>query len=128
MINVFFAFKSNAQFITKWKTTVPAESITIPTFGGGYNYNVNWGDESEISIGLTGDATHSYDEAGTYTVSITGSFPQIMFVFGKSTMNEKIVEISQWGDNPWRSMFSAFSGCTNLITYCYRCTITFRRK
>ena len=115
MINVLFAFTSNAQFITKWKTTTPAESITIPTFGGGYNYNVNWGDESEISTGLTGDATHSYEEAGTYTVSITGTFPQVRFVSANSIMNNKIVEINQWGDNPWQSMFSAFSGCTNLL-------------
>ncbi|MEO6819065.1 MAG: BspA family leucine-rich repeat surface protein [Ginsengibacter sp.] len=115
VINIFFSLTSQAQFITKWKTIVANDSITIPTFGGGYNYNVNWGDGSGISTGQTGDATHNYVAAGTYSVSITGIFPQIMFVFANSNMNEKIVEISQWGNNAWRSMFSAFAGCTNLL-------------
>jgi surface protein len=111
LIILFSAFTSQAQFITKWQTTTPGESITIPTTGGGYNYSVDWGDASS-STGQTGDATHNYTTAGTYTVSITGAFPQIFF--NNAGDKDKILEISQWGTNAWTSMNNAFYGCTNL--------------
>ena len=114
LIGLFSAYTSQAQFITKWKTTIAEESITIPTSGGGYNYSVDWGDGSALSTGQSGDATHNYDTAGTYTVSITGVFPQIFFGFADNTLRAKIVEISQWGNNAWRSMRAAFQGCNNL--------------
>lgn len=113
LMSLFSAYTSQAQFITKWKTTTANESITIPTaVSTTYNYSVNWGDGSALSTGQTGDATHTYVTAGTYTVVITGTFPRINF---KSAANKtKIIEISQWGSNAWASMNGAFSGCTNL--------------
>ena len=65
-------------FITEWQTTGAAETITIPTTGGGYNYTVNWGDGT-IESGKTGNASHEYAIAGTYDVSISGDFPRIYF-------------------------------------------------
>ena len=65
-------------FITKWQTTGPNGSITIPTTGTGYYYSVDWGDGTG-DTGLTDDATHTYATANTYTVSITGVFPRIYF-------------------------------------------------
>ena len=113
LITLLSAFTSQAQFVTKWKTTVPFETITIPTYYGiVYNYNVNWGDGSPISSGLTGNSTHAYATAGIFTVTITGTFPRIFFnnVLDKN----KIVEISKWGTNPWTSMGGAFWGCKNI--------------
>lgn len=45
---VLFSLSLHAQFITKWQTTTAGESITIPTTGGGYNYDVNWGDGNPV--------------------------------------------------------------------------------
>ncbi|WP_405383143.1 BspA family leucine-rich repeat surface protein [Maribacter sp. LLG6340-A2] len=106
---------SNA-FVTTWKTDNPGVSannqITIPTSGiGGYNYSVDWGD-GIIESGFTGDATHTYSNAGTYTVSIIGDFPSI--VFNGAGDKDKLEYITQWGDNTWSSMAEAFKGCTNL--------------
>ncbi|UAM97877.1 BspA family leucine-rich repeat surface protein [Polaribacter litorisediminis] len=103
---------SGEAFITKWKTTTANESITIPTTGAGYNYTVDWGDGT-IENGFTGNATHSYTIAGEYEVSITGDFPRIYFNNAGSKF--KIIDIVQWGSNPWVSMFAAFQNCPNLI-------------
>ena len=113
IISVLIGSAANAQFITKWKTSAANDSITIPTFGGGYNYSVNWGDGS-TSNGHIGDATHKYLVPGNYTVTITGTFPQIWFGFADNNLRIKIVEISQWGENAWRSMQTAFQGCSNI--------------
>ena len=107
-------FTGNVPFITIWKTSNPGLSnnnqIIIPTTGVGYNYLVDWGDGTTSTH--TGDALHTYATAGTYTVSISGTFPQIYF--NNDDDKNKIISIEQWGDNKWMSMFSAFSGCSNL--------------
>ncbi len=103
-------------FITTWKTDNPGTSnndqITIPTTGGGYNYTVDWGDGTTMSTNITGNITHTYAAPGTYTVSITGTFPRI--IFNNSGDKDKILTIEQWGDNQWVSMGGAFNGCSNL--------------
>jgi len=78
-----FAASAQAQdaFITTWETTSPNESITIPTNGAAgvtdYDFEIDWGDGSAVEQ-ITGDdpdPSHTYASAGTYTVSITGTFP-----------------------------------------------------
>lgn len=105
-------------FITTWKTDNPGvtndNQIKITTLGGGYNYTIDWGDQ-EINTNVTGDITHTYAAAGTYTLSISGDFPRIYFNPLVVTDNEKLISLDQWGDIIWQSMNNAFSGCTNLI-------------
>ncbi|NRD23805.1 BspA family leucine-rich repeat surface protein [Winogradskyella litoriviva] len=101
-------------FITTWETTTPNDSITIPTTGMGYNYDVDWGD-GNITTGETGDATHSYVTAGTYQVTISGTFPRIYFGGSTAVNRAKIKAIDQWGCNSWITMNSAFSECTDLV-------------
>ena len=100
-------------FITTWQTTSANESITILTIGDGYNYSVNWGDGTMESA-FTGAASHTYATAGTYTVEMAGAFPRIHFNFFATNNATKIQDISQWGNNPWVAMNSAFFGCSSL--------------
>ena len=109
---------STAQrpFITTWKTDNPGTScsscITIPTEGGGYNYDVDWDNDGVYDeIGVSGNVTHDYGSAGTYTVAIRGDFPRIHFdnVGDKS----KLLEVNQWGDIAWSTMERSFYGCDN---------------
>jgi surface protein len=112
---IFFStFSLHAQdpFITTWKTTTADETITIPTNGTGYSYSVNWGDGSTDATLYTGNATHQYAVAGTYTVSINGTFPRIYFNNGGD--RSKIMTVEQWGDIHWTAMDRAFYGCNNL--------------
>ncbi len=103
-------------FVTTWKTdnTSPGSSaanqITIPTTGDGYNYAVDWGD-GNASSAVTGNITHTYSTPGTYTVSITGSFPRIYI--NNSGDRLKLVGINQWGSIAWTSMAKAFYGANN---------------
>ena len=116
LVALFAATTSFAQteFITVWETTTNNETITIPTATSGevYNYTVDWGDGTALSTNQTTDATHPYATPGTYTVTITGTFPRIHFnLSGDIT---KILEVKQWGTQAWTSMENAFYGCVNL--------------
>ena len=99
-------------FITTWETTTDNESITIPTFGSGYNYIIDWGDGT-LESGLTGDATHTYTNSGTFTIKISGDFPAIYF--NNTGDKDKIKSIEQWGAIAWGSFENAFWGCTDLV-------------
>ena len=116
-------YSSNLQcpsiqpFITTWKTdNFPSSnpsSITIPTNGSGYYYDVDWDNDGIYEdLGVTGDITHDFGTPGTYTVNIRGVFPRIYF--NNQGDRNKILSIEQWGDNDWKSMASAFYGCSNL--------------
>lgn len=109
------------HFVTTWQTnnTLPVGSsgpttIVIPTTGTGYDYDVDWDNDGVFDeFGITGNATHDYGVAGTYTVRITGDFPRIFF--NNTGDRWKLVAIDQWGTNPWTSMRSAFTGVRNPV-------------
>ncbi len=112
VVSFFTAGFAQNEFITTWQTTTANESITIPTTGSGYNYTVDWGDGTIVENGLTGNASHAYAVADTYTVQITGDFPRIYF--NNNTDSDKILTVEQWGSIAWNSFNDAFSGCSNL--------------
>ncbi|GAA0716142.1 hypothetical protein GCM10009430_11530 [Aquimarina litoralis] len=104
------------EFTSIWDTTQEGTSadneITIPTNPGfTYNYIVDWGDGS-TDTNITGDITHTYATAGTYTVKISGDFPAIYF--NNTGDRRKIIEILEWGIIEWQTMEEAFHGCENL--------------
>ena len=108
----------SAQFITTWQTDNPGTSsntsITIPTTGIGYNYDVDWDNDGIFDeIGLTGSVTHDFGATGTYSITIRGDFPRIYFNNGGD--KQKILAVEQWGNNIWTSMDRAFRGCSNLV-------------
>ena len=107
-------------FITTWETSSDSESITIPTADRTYSYTVNWGDNSTDNTTYTGDATHTYSKAGTYRVTISGTFPHIRFArivnFSPEAISAggQIRTVEQWGTIAWTSMAYAFVLCNNL--------------
>lgn len=116
ILAIYDAERSEAAFITTWETTSDNESINIPIGLDGevYDYTVDWGDGT-IESNITADVNHTYSTAGTYTVSITGTFPRIYFNNGADGQSPtKIRSIEQWGDIQWTSMQGAFYGCSNM--------------
>ncbi|MBC6411249.1 MAG: DUF285 domain-containing protein [Ekhidna sp.] len=61
-------------FVTTWETTGADKTITIPTVSEEtYNYTINWGDDSAITTHTNATPpSHTYDEANTYTITISG--------------------------------------------------------
>ncbi len=83
-------------FVTTWRTISPNESIAIPVGGATGAYTVDWGDGS-VSADVTGDQSHTYENAGEYAVRISGNFTSILL--GEDQDNAgKLISIDQWGD------------------------------
>ena len=120
LLFLFIPFFGHGQsFITTWKTDNPgtsnSTSITIPTTGGGYSYDVDWDNDGTFDqFGITGNVTHDFGVAGTYTIRIQGAFPRIYF--NSSGDYQKILSIDQWGSISWTSMNSAFNTAINLTS------------
>ncbi|HMQ77825.1 MAG TPA: BspA family leucine-rich repeat surface protein, partial [Flavobacteriales bacterium] len=106
-----------APFITTWNTANAgvsgATSITIPTTGGGYLYDVDWNNDGVYDqFNVTGSVTHDFGVSGTYTIRIAGAFPRIFFNGAGDRL--KLLSVDQWGATPWTSMVGAFKGCSNM--------------
>jgi len=112
-----FEDPSLEHFVTTWNTTLPgasnSTSITIPTNGGNYSYDVDWDNDLVFDeFGLTGSVTHDFGSPGIKTIRIRGNFPRIFF--NNTGDKDKIISVDQWGSQVWSSMESAFYGCSNL--------------
>ena len=100
-------------FITTWQTD-SSKQVTITTQGSGYNYAVDWGDGNN-SLSVDGNITHTYVDAGVYTVKIIGDFPQIYNPQLGAIYESFLQSIEQWGEIKWSSMKGAFQGEVNLV-------------
>lgn len=109
---------AETYFTTTWKTDNEGTSgdteITIQTFGSyTYNYDVDWDNDGVFDeFGITGNVTHDYGVAGTYTINIRGTFPSMYF--NNEADKEKLVSIGQWGTIVWETFENAFYGCKNM--------------
>jgi surface protein len=89
-------------------------TFTLPTFGSGYLYDVDWDNKGVWSdTNLTGPITHDFLTPGPRIIRIRGSFPRIYFYH--SIDGSKLTRVSQWGSIPFSSMASAFRDCDNLV-------------
>ena len=107
-------------FITTWRTDSANQTITIPVGGSTARYSIDWGDNSPAETDITGDSTHTYREADSYTVSISGGLERI-YLNGQQPNAGRLASIEQWGDTRWTTMDAVFDGATNMV---YRATDT----
>ncbi len=65
---------SSTPFISKWSFTSDNYFFELPIESGfEYNFEVDWGDGSEITSFDDPDKAHTYTTAGTYEITITGT-------------------------------------------------------
>ena len=119
-ISITMAASNSNAFITTWQTDISDyfnnyndREIVIPAQGTGYNYSIDWGDDSH-NDNVTGSIAHTNGQEGTYSVSITGVFPHF-YTAAENHTRLRLVSIEQWGDIQWRSIESAFLWCNNLV-------------
>ena len=109
-----FACPSTIPFVSSWKTDNQGSSgdnqVTMYTAGSGH-YTIDWGDGSTDS-NVSANITHTYATPGTYQISISGTYPRI--IFGSSPDRNKLVSVDQWGDTKWLQLESAFGNCNNV--------------
>lgn len=85
VLSTNFVFSQSADdFVTTWKTDNPGSSnstsITIPTTGGGYSYDVDWNNQCPYNeTDLNSSATLLFGMSETYTVRIQVSSLLILF-------------------------------------------------
>lgn len=122
VLHVVSAGVRMAAFITRWKTdnvgTSNDDQITLPlpSVASAYDFVVYWGDGENDTITAYDDAavTHTYDTAGTYTVTIIGKLTQWKFDDGGDKL--KILEVTQWGTDPaYAAYIGAWYGCMNVV-------------
>ncbi len=106
-----------STFVTEWVTN--DGEITIPTMGSGYDYAIIWSNltnpSGDQAVRAYGDYTISGLAAGdTYEVIISGDFPRIYLEGLTQDYRNKILVVTQWGNNEWTSMESAFNGAKYL--------------
>ena len=109
-------YVEDRKFITEW--TVPAgTTITLPIIYGNPDITIEWGsdDDSDGKLDVekctTQKPTHTYTNAGTYTVKILGKLTQWDF-YRTNTSKDYITGIKQWGNIGAGHM--NFRKCTNL--------------
>ena len=107
---------STESFNMVWRVAA-GQTLIIPTQPGyNYNYQIDWGDGSEIEQ-ATGNTTHVYNEAGEYTVKISGVFEAFTTNRLESLCDINsalLVDIVDWGDIVWKTFESAFADCDGL--------------
>ncbi|MEM6722286.1 MAG: BspA family leucine-rich repeat surface protein, partial [Bacteroidota bacterium] len=114
----FTSCDPSTHFVTTWNTGNtfnPVKSvITVPTTGGGYNYDVDWDNDGVFDqFGITGDVSFDYGVEGIYTIRIQGSFPR-MYCEGNPDQGTKLISIDQWGAIKWQSFEGAFKDTSEL--------------
>jgi len=92
-----------------------SDTFILPCLNvGTYNAVIDWGDgsTSDITAYNDSDLTHVYSVSGIYTVSITGTLPNIYFNNVGDKL--KVTELSNWGVLPMESFDRSFDGCANM--------------
>ena len=112
MANFTFTVKSdNAGTSNDDQFTLPLPSA------GTYDCVIDWGDGGAPEAKNTNTSvTHTFaGGAGTYTITISGTFPQIYFNNGGDKL--KLLSVEDLGDVGWTSFINAFYGCASMTSF-----------
>lgn len=82
-----------------------------------YNFQVWWGDGTSDTITTWNQAetTHTYADAGEYTLWVMGIMPELLYTGSSSA--PKILRVNSFGPIRWTAANSMFRTCSNM-TFC----------
>lgn len=116
---VIFNLYVVSPFVSRWRITTDGESVTLPLRSGYlYDFVVDWGDgftSAPITAVGSADATHSYAQAGDYTITIIGKVES--WYFGGAAVKTQIIAVNDLGNMKWKNLSGAFLGCSNLASF-----------
>ena len=111
-------------FITQWIVEANG-TVVLPTHTSGafsrreryeagiYDFDIDWGDGNKEYDITSYDVTHTYDTAGTYTITIDGIIEGFNFRC-QSTSADMITDILQWGNVKLGTVGHYLSQCPKL--------------
>ena len=104
-------------YVTEWSVEAGEEIVLPLPEGFTYRFTVDWGDGNEAEVNAHDDpeARHVYEQAGNYVVVISGLIEAWSF-WRISDSRDNLTAVRNLGDVGWKSLFGAFSSCTNLTT------------
>jgi surface protein len=111
------------DFISVWDTTLgdgnPSIQLPLGGVSSNYNFTVNWGDGNTDTVQgsgglIVGFYSHTYDEGGVKTITITGTIEG--WSFNGSGDCEKLTSVTNLGQLKLGNESSYFAGCSNLTT------------
>ena len=109
----------NNDFVFTVATTVADEVFTIPCQNvGTFNATIDWGDGSSDSTITTyndADLAHTYATAGTHTITISGTFPNIHF--NNAGDASKVRTVTNLGSVGWTRLDDAWWGCDGMTSF-----------
>ena len=107
--------RTTNAFSSRWQVAA-GDIIELPLIDGySYNFEVDWGDGSPIEGVTTKSVKHTYAQAGTYSVVISGKLEAWSFKANPRS-KDKIISVSNLGMLGWKSLRGAFAGCSKLTT------------
>ena len=115
-------------------TTAASQDYTVDIYSGtGVDIYIDWGDTNSNAYTTTGQKTHTYASAGTYTLKISGGFASVGNIrLGSNAGNSnRLKAVSPIPQLPgWTNLSYALKGCsgltgsipTDLLRYVTQCT------
>ena len=102
-------------FRSIWRTTSSNETIYLPLESTGtYSFNIDWGDGFTDTIFSYTSNSHTYTNAGNYTVAITGTIEGWNF-YNVPGSELNLMEILEWGPLKLGNNTTYFYNCDNLV-------------
>lgn len=119
IVRIWGDLAQHEAFVTKWQVSA-GERLEIrmnlrDVSSGNYDYEIDWGDGQKQRNGRRDRRLrHTYNQAGTYFVAISGKFPR--FLRPSSGVGiSKLKELANWGKIKWgRTFTQAFSGASGM--------------
>ena len=108
--------QSFAGAILEYTTTSANQQAVVPTqhWGAAPNYTIDWGDGTVDNVTSVQSQYHTYTNAGTYDVKISGTFYRFRFNIASTAERNILTDIKQWGNISYTTMDSAFQSCDGL--------------
>ena len=104
--------------VTVWSMGA-GQTLNLPLVSGyDYNFTVSWGDgdpDDLVTAFGDPDASHTYTNAGTYTVTITGLIEAWNLASHSNATN--LVQVTELGAVGWLNLSNAFNGASAMTTF-----------